>query len=203
DDYALALSGVEEQLHLPTSQDGGTGGEPGLGRETALRHREKILERLGGDILFLMAGLGRGTGTGVSPVVAELARERGLSVLAFLAWPFQREGLAVKAGKGLHALRAFADGVLVLDNEAARDFPGIEGQADAAQLVNEMLGRILLDLRDRVYGAFPFSVREEMADFLAGLPGGNARFPVRATAWSNGKAKEPLSIDPRGAVKLR
>ncbi len=203
DDYALALSGVQDQLYLPTPGDGGTGGDPALGRATALSHRDEIQELLGGDILFLMAGLGRGTGTGVAPVVAELARGRGLPVLALLVWPFRREDLAETAGKGLHAIRAFADGLLVLDNEAARDLPGIEARSDAAQRVNEMIGRVLLDLGDRVHGAFPFSVREEMADFLASLPRGDANFPVRATAWSNGKHAEPLSIDPRGIVEFR
>ncbi|MFQ6012626.1 MAG: hypothetical protein ACE5LS_03155 [Thermoplasmata archaeon] len=203
DDYALALSGIEQQLHLRTSPPGGTGGNPKAGRAAAMSHQGEIRELLEGDILFLTAGLGRGTGTGVAPVVAELAQERGLSVLAFLAWPFRREGVAATAREGLAALRAVTDGLLVLDNEGAMELPGIEAQRDAAQLVNEMLGRVLMDLRDRVHGTFPFSVREEMADFLEDLPTGSPSFPVRAMAWSNDKAAEPLSVDPRGVVEIR
>lgn len=202
-DHPLALSGVEEQLYLRTSPEGGTGGSPEVGRATALSYRGEIRELLEADILFLTAGLGRGTGTGVAPVVAELARERGLPVLAFLAWPFRGEGIATTAQKGLATLRAITDGLLVLDNEAAMELPGIEAQGDAAQLVNEMMGRVLMDLRDRVHGAFPFSVREEMADFLEGLPTGSPSFPVRASAWSNGGAAQPLSTDPRGIVEVR
>ena len=203
DDYALALSGIEEQLYLPTPAPVGTGGDPGRGKAAALRHRDEIRELLEGDILFLMAGLGRGTGTGVAPVVAALARERGRSVLALLAWPFGREDLGNTAAKGLHTLRAYTDGLLVLDNDAAMDLPGIEARSDAAQSVNEMLGQVLLDLRERINGAFPLGVLEEMADFLEGLPRGNARLPVRVTAWSNGKAAEPLSVGPAGVVGVR
>lgn len=203
DDYALALSGVEDQLYLPTPSQGGTDGDPEAGRATAWDHEGEIQALLEGDILFLMAGLGRGTGTGVTPVVAELARRKGLSVIAFLAWPFSDEGVAGISRAGLAAVRAVTDGLLVLDNEAATDIPNIQTQSEAAQLVNEMLGRVVIDLRDRVVGAFPFSVQEEMADFLEGLPRGDAGFPVRAAAWSNGKAAEPLSMDPRGVVEVR
>ncbi len=203
DDYALALSGIQEQLYLPTPAKAGTGGDPSRGKATALRHRDEIRELLEGDTLFLMAGLGRGTGTGVAPVVAKLARERGLSVLALLAWPFGREDLGKTAAKGLHTLRAYTDGLLVLDNDAAMDFPGIEARGDAAQSVNEMLGQVLLDLRERINSAFPFTVLEEMADFLEGLPRGNTRLPVRATAWSNRKAAEPLSVGPAGVLGVR
>lgn len=203
DDFLLALSRVPRQLHLRIPREGGTRGDVDVGRAAALRHRDEILEMLDGDIILLMAGLGRGTGTGVAPEVARLAQGRGLPVLSFLVWPFREEGVDASAREGLAAVRAACDGLLVLDNAAALSLPDIEAKGDAAQLVNEMMARVLLDLHERVHGAFPFSVREEMADFLEELPSTNDDLPVRATAWARGSESGPLAVDRRGVVALR
>lgn len=204
DDFTLALSHVERQLLLHTSPAGGTGGDPKMGRASADHSSREIQDLLEGDIVLLTAGLGRGTGTGVAPLVARLAGEKGLNVLAFLVWPFRGEGLDAFARGAMAEMRNACDGVLVLDNEAALSLPDVEGERDAAQLVNEMMGRLLLDLYDRVQEAFPFSVQEELADFLLGLQPENTNFPVRAAFWDRSwGAGKPLPVDPRGFVEFR
>lgn len=71
----------------------GTGMNPELGRQAAEENRSEIEEVLkGADIVFLAAGLGGGTGSGASPVVAEIARQNGALVLAFVTKPFSFEG---------------------------------------------------------------------------------------------------------------
>lgn len=74
----------------------------------------------GSDIVFVLAGLGRGTGTGVSPMLARLARESGALVLAVVTLPFEFEGpqLHRLAQAGLEQLRGEADGVICLPNQA-------------------------------------------------------------------------------------
>lgn len=204
DDYSLALSRVERQVHLAPREGDGTGGDPTRGREAALRHRDEIHDLLQADILLLTAGLGRGTGTGAAPIVAQLAKEKGLAVLAFVTWPFRAEEIDESARGGLAELQATCDGLLVLDNQATLSFPGIEAKREAADLVNEMMRRVLRDLQERVQGAFPFSVHEEMADFLETLPASNQELPVRAAQWGPPPvASAPLTVDPRGVVKLR
>lgn len=204
DDYALALSQVPRQIHLRTDLPQGTGGDPDIGAAAARRQREDIRGMLEGDVVLLFAGLGRGTGTGVAPEVARLAKEEDLLVLAFLAWPFQDEGLDLDAQRGLEAMTGLCDGLLVLENESVLSLPDIETRSDAAQLGNEMIGRVLLDLYDRVHGAFPFSLREELADFIGSLPEGNAELPLRAVLWGGmNEDSKPLPIGPRGMVEFR
>ncbi|MCU0789232.1 MAG: cell division FtsZ family protein, partial [Verrucomicrobia bacterium] len=98
----------------------GTGGDPGRGAKAA----EENLSRLkplcqGADLVFLVSGLGGGTGSGVSPVVARLARQAGALVTGFVVLPFACEGEArgLNAARALEALKAAADGVICLPNE--------------------------------------------------------------------------------------
>jgi cell division protein FtsZ len=98
----------------------GAGGDPELGRAAA----EEDLEKLrgfcaGADIIFLLAGLGGGTGTGAAPVIARVARDSGALVLALVTLPFEFEGARrqVQAQTGLQLLKAAADAVICLPNQ--------------------------------------------------------------------------------------
>ena len=73
----------------------------------------------GADIVFLLAGLGGGTGTGAAPVLARMARESGALVLAIVTMPFEFEGLRrqQQAEYGLHLLKSAADAVICLPNQ--------------------------------------------------------------------------------------
>jgi cell division protein FtsZ len=92
----------------------GTGMNPELGRQAAEENRSEIEEVLkGADIVFLAAGLGGGTGSGASPVVAEIARQNGALVLAFVTKPFSFEG-SQRARIAEEALMKLKDKVDVL-----------------------------------------------------------------------------------------
>lgn len=98
----------------------GTGGDPARGTRAAeenLKQLEPLCEDA--DIVFVAAGLGGGTGTGASPVVARLARQRGALVIGFVFLPFDCEGdtRALHAARGLEALKAASDGVVCLPNQ--------------------------------------------------------------------------------------
>jgi cell division protein FtsZ len=98
----------------------GAGGDPEVGRAAAQEDLEKITAFCSGaDIIFLMAGLGGGTGTGAAPVIARAARESGALVLALVTLPFEFEGgrRQLQAQVGLQQLKAAADAVISLPNQ--------------------------------------------------------------------------------------
>jgi cell division protein FtsZ len=98
----------------------GAGGDPELGRAAAEEDVEKIRSFCAGaDIIFLLAGLGGGTGTGAGPVFARVARENGALVLALVTLPFEFEGdrRQLQAQTGLQHLKTHADAVICLPNQ--------------------------------------------------------------------------------------
>jgi cell division protein FtsZ len=98
----------------------GAGGDPEVGRAAAQEDLEKLQCFCSGtDIIFLLAGLGGGTGTGAAPIIARVARETGALVLALVTLPFEFEGgrRQLQAQTGLHQLKAAADAVICLPNQ--------------------------------------------------------------------------------------
>jgi cell division protein FtsZ len=98
----------------------GAGAKPEQGELAAKQDRDRIQEVLqGADMIFLTAGLGGGTGTGASPIVAEVARETGALTVAIVTLPFQFEGgnRMENALKGLAALEQHVDALIVVPND--------------------------------------------------------------------------------------
>ncbi len=98
----------------------GAGANPEVGRQAALEDTEKLIEVLdGADMVFIAAGLGGGTGTGATPVIASLASELGALVVAVVTKPFQFEGKRrrAQAERGLTELRETVDTVIAIPNE--------------------------------------------------------------------------------------
>ncbi len=206
DDYYLALSGCQRQLDLgrPLVHGKGTAGEVELGRSAALLHGSEIRDSLEEDIVLLTAGLGRGTGTGATPVVASLAKKKGLPVLAFLIWPFKEERIATKARHGLANLKSNCDALMVLDNNAALRVVGVDTHWEAAHVVNEMAARMVQRLIERVSNAFPFSIQDEIADFVEELPATNEQLPLKTVELGlHPPDSDPVRMDTKGLIELR
>ncbi len=206
DEYFLALCRHEDQLNigLPELEGRGARGRVDLGRSAALYHESEITDILEGDIILLTGGLGRGTGTGASPVIASLARQRGVPVLAFLVWPFAQEGLDSTAEEGLALLREQCSAIMILDNEAALGVCGNDDRSDAAMLVNDMIAQMMARLVYRVGDAFPFSVPDEIADFVEGLPQMEQDGALRAAELGlDPGVFEPVAMDDRGRITLK
>lgn len=122
DSQALEAAGADDKLVLGAKRTRGmgAGGDPDLGRAAAEDDSEKMSAFCAGaDIVFILAGLGGGTGTGAAPVLARLARESGALVLAIVTMPFDFEGKRrqQQAQAGLQALRLAADAVICLPNQ--------------------------------------------------------------------------------------
>lgn len=98
----------------------GTGMNPELGRQAAEENRSEIIEVLkGADLVFIAAGLGGGTGSGASPVIAEAARESGALTVAIVTKPFSFEGAQRSriAGEALTKLKEKVDTYIVVPND--------------------------------------------------------------------------------------
>ena len=98
----------------------GAGGDPERGRAAAEEDAAKLKALCeGADVVFIAAGMGGGTGTGASPVVARIAKECGALVLGLLVLPFEWEGSRRirQANLGLHEMKSAADGVICLPNQ--------------------------------------------------------------------------------------
>ena len=122
DHQALSSSPVQDKIliGMGVTRGLGAGGDPDLGREAAEADREKIAAVVKEcDLVFLVTGMGGGTGSGAAPVVAEIAAESGALVIAFVTMPFSFEGgrRLKQAEEGLRALRQVCDAVIPLPND--------------------------------------------------------------------------------------
>jgi len=122
DTRALSHSPVETKVVLGarSSRGLGAGGDPDRGRAAAEEDLDQLREICqGADLVFVVAGLGGGTGTGASPVVAQVAKSAGALVLSIVMLPFDCEGTRRQrqAQFGLHKLKEEADGVICLPNQ--------------------------------------------------------------------------------------
>ncbi|MEZ5276408.1 MAG: cell division protein FtsZ [Opitutaceae bacterium] len=122
DSQALAASPVDDKILIGSSvtRGLGAGGDPELGRLAAESDRETLSRSLrGADLVFIVAGMGGGTGSGAAPVVAEAASAEGALVIGFVTMPFSFEGgrRLKQADEGLAALRQVCDAVIPLPND--------------------------------------------------------------------------------------
>jgi cell division protein FtsZ len=117
---AASSAAVKVQLETQLLRGMGTGGDPDRGRALAEEQLPKLKSLCeGADMVFILAGLGGGAGTGISPVLARAAKEAGALVLGFVTMPFTCEGTRRQrlAQQGLAELKSAADGVICLPNQ--------------------------------------------------------------------------------------
>ncbi|MCS5565714.1 MAG: cell division protein FtsZ [Methylococcales bacterium] len=121
---AQALNNVSArtviQLGNELTKGLGAGTNPEIGRQAAVDDRERIEQAIeGADMVFLTAGMGGGTGTGATPVFAEIAKDMGILTVAVVTRPFPFEGKqrASVAEKGIEELRQYVDSLITIPNE--------------------------------------------------------------------------------------
>jgi cell division protein FtsZ len=122
DAQSLLISDADVKLDIgrTITRGLGAGSDPEVGRQAAEDHRDEIEEVLkGADMVFVTAGEGGGTGTGASPIVAEVARQLGALTIAIVTRPFSFEGRrrAVQADAGIGRLREKVDTMIVVPND--------------------------------------------------------------------------------------
>lgn len=130
----------------------GAGGNPQIGQKAAEVSRqalEQVLE--GADLVFLLAGLGGGTGTGASPVIAQIAKERGAIVVSMVTYPFRLERARMeKADDGIQNLTECSDTVIVIDNNRLVELVPNLPLNDALKVADEVVARTIRGLTETI-----------------------------------------------------
>jgi cell division protein FtsZ len=122
DAQALLLSETPHHIRIgdKLTRGLGAGGNPGVGAKAAEESAEEIYEALkGSDMVFITAGMGGGTGTGASPVVANIARELGALTVGVVTKPFTFEGnkRRLSAEEGITNLKQHVDTLITVPND--------------------------------------------------------------------------------------
>ncbi len=122
DAQALMLSKAEKRVRIgdKLTRGLGSGGDPEIGRKAAEESAEELYNVLSGaDMVFVTAGIGGGTGTGASPVVAQIARDVGALTIGVVTKPFTFEGARrmQAAEQGINELKEHADTLIVIPND--------------------------------------------------------------------------------------
>lgn len=146
----LNASAVPCKVHLGArlTRGLGSGGDASVGAQAACESESSILRALEGCALtVLVAGLGGGTGSGVAPEVARLAKEQGSYVVSVVIRPFRFEGdrRAAQADEALSRIALYSDMVLRFDNDAMENLIDPDkGVLEAFSVVNALIARAVL-----------------------------------------------------------
>ena len=144
DAQALKRSTARTQLQLGSSltRGLGAGARPEIGRDAAMEDKDRIAELIEGcDMLFITAGMGGGTGTGAAPVVAQVAKDKGILTVAVVTRPFRFEGKRQKVAEaGIEELKKIVDSLIIIPNDKLMQVLGEEiSVLDAYAKANEVL----------------------------------------------------------------
>ena len=130
------------QLGQQSTRGLGAGANPDVGQIAAEESRELIRQHLeGADMVFVTAGMGGGTGTGAAPVVAEIAQEMGILTVGVVTTPFNFEGRRRQrsAEKGIEALEAHVDSLIIIPNQRLLSVYGDISMQDAYRKADDVL----------------------------------------------------------------
>ena len=145
DRQALKKSAVPAKIPIGNELTKGLGAgcDPLRGRKAALESQETIKEAFGGktEMVFITCGMGGGTGTGASPVIADIAHKMGLLTVGVVTIPFEDEGydFMSRAIEGIHEMSKCVDSLLIINNQKIYEVYGNLTIYDAFPKVNEIL----------------------------------------------------------------
>ncbi len=206
---AQAMNTCNSRTHLQlganVTKGLGAGANPEVGRQAALEDRERIEAMLeGADMVFITAGMGGGTGTGAAPVVAQLAKEKGILTVAVVTKPFPFEGRRRMqvAMKGIEDLSQHVDSLITVPNEKLLSVLGREVTLiNAFKAANNVLQGAVQGIADLITA--PGLINVDFADVrtvmsemgLAMMGTGTASGDDRAQAAAEEAIKNPLLED--------
>ncbi|MGE5349571.1 MAG: cell division protein FtsZ [Actinomycetota bacterium] len=205
---------VRVQIGEATTEGLGAGSQPERGRASAIENIEDVMNALSGNtkMVFITAGMGGGTGTGATPVIAQACRDAGYLTVAVVTIPFrselnQRIRLAIS---GINELKDKVDSLIVINNERLRQIYGDEGVSAAFARADDVLANAVKGIAEIItctgYINVDFAdVNTVMRDSGVALMGiGTASGEDRATKAIEAALTSPLlsSNDITGARSL-
>ncbi|TRZ89075.1 MAG: cell division protein FtsZ [Methanosarcinales archaeon] len=145
----------------------GCGGYPEMGAQATRENVKELKEELeGANLVFLVAGLGGGTGTGAMPVVAEITRELGALTIGCVTIPFTIEmSRREKSREAINLLAQTCDSVVIIDNSKLREVAGNLPLKEALNVANALVGAFVKNLTDTI--TQPSLVNLDYADLRA------------------------------------
>ncbi len=151
----------------------GCGGYPQKGREAAKEAISDLKKAVqGSDMVFILAGMGGGTGTGAAPVIAQLAKESGGVTIGVVTMPFECEKARIdKAEFGLQELREATDTVIVIDNNRLVDIAGNLPIEQAFAVANELVSTMIKGIVETI--TMPSLINLDYADVSAIMRNGD------------------------------
>lgn len=170
----------------------GAGADPSLGRKAAEESRDELEELLdGADMIFITAGMGGGTGTGASPVIAEVARSVGALTVGVVTKPFTFEGARRmrQAEEGIEVLKEAIDTLIIIPND--RLLKVVEKKTsivDAFSIADDVLRQGVQGISDLI--AVPGLINLDFADVRAIMMGTGTALMGIGTASGDNRAAE-------------
>jgi cell division protein FtsZ len=171
----------------------GAGGFPQVGADAAQESIQEIKESLkGSDMVFVCAGMGGGTGSGMAPVVAKVAREMGSIVIGTVTMPFKIERARVdKAEFALMQLRDECDTVIVIDNNRLVQIAGNLPIQQAFAVANELISTMIKGIVETI--AVPSLVNVDYADVKAIMSDGGVAVIGVGSSDTNNRVAEAVN----------
>lgn len=195
DTQALSRSRASQRMTIGESltRGMGTGGDPAIGQQAAQESYHELVSALtGSDMVFITAGMGGGTGTGASPIVAQAAREVGALTLGIVTTPFQFERRRrALAEQGIAALRTVVDALIIVPNERLAQLVGRDTSIfEAYRLADEALRAGVQGLSDLI--TIPGIVNLDFADVRAVISNAGSAYLATGSASGEGRAENAL-----------
>ena len=173
----LNMSKVDEdkriQIGVELTRGQGAGAKPEIGEKAAEESRKTLMDMLENtDLLFIAAGMGGGTGTGASPVIAKLARELNpdMLIIAIVTKPFRFEaGKMSVAEAGIEKLKQYVDSLIVIPNQKLLEYDKNILMTEAYSKANEILKNSIKSISDLIN--YPSLVNLDFADIKTIMKG--------------------------------
>jgi cell division protein FtsZ len=160
------LAPLKIQLGPQLTKGLGAGGNPEVGRKSAIEDLTRIQEALSGaDMVFVTAGMGGGTGTGAAPIVAQIARDMGALTVAVVTKPFNFEGRRRQknAELGIQELAAAVDTIITIPNQKLLTIAGDDmSMLEAFQRADDVLLQAVRGISDLI--VHPGLINVDFAD---------------------------------------
>lgn len=198
-------AGTKLQIGGQTTKGLGSGGSPETGKQAAMEDTEKLIELIqGADMVFLTTGLGGGTGTGATPILANLASEMDILAIAIVTLPFEFEGRvrAKQAEEGLKELKGAVDTVISIPNERLLQTVNLDTSIqDAFKMADDILRQAVQGISDLI--TKPGLINLDFADVKSIMKGMGMAFMGTGIASGENRAVDgaqkaissPLLID--------